>query len=245
MCTVTFWPRRTGFRLGMNRDEQWTRPVAFPTIRRQASRRQVLCPVEAGGGTWIGLNDAGVAFALVNWYSVAPLASAGSVSRGRVVEWLLSTSRPVDADSYLAVLPLKKLKPFRVVGIFQSTRAVMEWRWNGNQLQAVCHPWEPRQWISSGLNEPTAQEVRSEVFRRFSRRSDAGDHTWLRTLHGSHLPKRGPFSHCVHRDDAGTVSYSEITVIGAGGAVFYQPGCPCEGRVGIHSALELMPEGGL
>ncbi len=243
MCTVTFWPRRSGFRLGMNRDERWSRPVALPPIQRQASRRRALCPVEAGGGTWIGLNDAGVAFALINWYAVEPPPSAGSISRGRVVEWLLSTSKPVDADAYLGALPLKRLKPFRVMGLFDRLRVVMEWRWDGKELKALSHPWAPRQWISSGLDEPASQKVRSDVFRRFSRRTDAGDHTWLRALHGSHLPKRGPFSHCVHREDAGTVSYSEITVIGAGGAVFYQPGCPCEGRPGIHSALELIPAG--
>ena len=31
---------------------------------------------------------------------------------------------------------------------------------------------------------------------------------WLRRLHRSHLPERGPFSICMHRSDAATVSYT-------------------------------------
>ena len=40
---------------------------------------------------------------------------------------------------------------------------------------------------------------------------------WMRRLHRSHVPAPGPFSICVHREDARTVSYTEIEA--ASGAV--------------------------
>src|SRR5262249_34623720 len=85
MCTVTFWPTRKGYRLAMNRDEKWDRPAGLPPTRQILGKRAAIFPNEPMGGTWIGLNDLGVAFALVNWYSVAQPVLTKSTSRGAVV----------------------------------------------------------------------------------------------------------------------------------------------------------------
>ncbi len=42
----------------------------------------------------------------------------------------------------------------------------------------------------------------------------------------SHLPERGPFSICMHRSDAATVSYMEVAVSGQRATMRYKPG-PC------------------
>jgi uncharacterized protein with NRDE domain len=70
MCTVTFIARQNGYALGMNRDEKVTRVTALPPARFCLAGRTVLCPSEPGGGTWIGINDAGSTLALINWYSL-------------------------------------------------------------------------------------------------------------------------------------------------------------------------------
>src|SRR6266404_2165316 len=79
MCTVTFMPRRTGYCLAMNRDEKRTRPAGLPPAQRTIGGHGVIYPSEAGGGTWIALNDSGVSFALINWYSVAQRVSGGTL----------------------------------------------------------------------------------------------------------------------------------------------------------------------
>jgi hypothetical protein len=50
---------------------------------------------------------------------------------------------------------------------------------------------------------------------------------WLRRLHRSHAPEIGPYATCMHRDDAATVSYTEITASGSVATMRYQSGPPC------------------
>jgi hypothetical protein len=50
---------------------------------------------------------------------------------------------------------------------------------------------------------------------------------WLRALHRDHGNEPGAFSICVHRDDAATVSYSEILVSSDRVSFHYHPGRPC------------------
>src|SRR5271165_3685691 len=83
MCTVTFSPRKTGYALAMNRDEQLTRAAGLPPARKILNG--LLCPSEPGGGTWIAINQHGVSFALIDWYSVAARVRGDSVSRGEII----------------------------------------------------------------------------------------------------------------------------------------------------------------
>src|SRR6185369_12035132 len=92
MCTVTFIARKNGYALGMNRDEKLTRVKALPPARHERHGRAALFPSEPGGGTWIGVNDMGVTFALINWYSVQARVSANAVSRGQLVRSALAAN---------------------------------------------------------------------------------------------------------------------------------------------------------
>ena len=244
MCTVTFWPRRGGFRLGMNRDEQWSRPISLPPTLRRAGRFAALCPSESGGGTWIGVNESGATFALVNWYSVTAPPGPVASSRGLAVSQLLATNSPEESEATLREWLRPGIRPFRLIGFFVRTRQVIEWRWNGEHLESLPHSWEPRQWISSGLDEPTANRVRSESFRLAARSASAGSARWFQSLHRSHLPERGAFSHCVHRSDAGTVSYTEISVGTRLATMKHHLGCPCTKSGTTSHTLALREQGG-
>ncbi len=239
MCTVTFWPRRGGYRLAMNRDEQWTRPISLPPSPSSTGDPNLLAPSEPGGGTWIGIRNDGAAFALVNWYS-RPFSPSGAVaSRGQVVPLLLARGGSDGTPAELELLCRRGLRPFRVIGFFPRVAGLREWRWDGSSLSEESLPWEPRQWISSGKDESTALRIRGMEFERRRQDSRAGTLRWLRSLHGSHTPERGAFSHCVHREDAGTVSYTEITANRRRAALFYRPGCPCLGTPGTWNRLPL------
>lgn len=227
MCTVTFWPRRHGFRVAMNRDEQWTRPESRPPSISSTGGRRTLLPSEPGGGTWIGARDDGTAFALVNWYSCPAPALLKPASRGQVVPLLLSQGTAEGTCAPLEQLCRAGLRPFRVMGFLPRLMRIKEWRWDGQTLAETIHPWAPGQWISSGLNEAEAIRIRSGEFARRRQEPAAGRLAWLRSLHTSHSPERGAFSHCVHRADAGTVSYTEITVGKRQLAMYHRTGCPC------------------
>ncbi len=212
MCTVTFIARKRGYALGMNRDERLTRVPGLPPAERRIENRRVIFPSEPGGGTWIALNETGVTFALINWYSIPTRVKGAATTRGEIVAAVSSLADEARAATRLQELPLKRINPFRLIGFFPTTQQVVEWRWDLSRLTATRHRWKTQQWISSGFDEPTAQRGRSKTLRQALRQHSVGSLDWLRRLHRSHAPQVGPFSICMHRADAATVSYTEITV---------------------------------
>ncbi len=227
MCTVTFIARQRGYCLGMNRDEKLTRPGGLPPKKKKVNGRAVISPSEPGGGTWIAVNDHGATLALINWYSITARVGGKAVSRGEVVNSVSAAISPDFADVALAGLPLNRINPFRLVGIYPAAGEVVEWRWDLELLVRKNHRWKTQQWISSGFDEPTAQRVRSKTFQRAGRQHSAGSLDWLRRLHRSHSPQAGPFSICMHRNDAATVSYTEVTVSPRQATMRYHAGAPC------------------
>ncbi|MCI0746335.1 MAG: NRDE family protein [Verrucomicrobia subdivision 3 bacterium] len=211
----------------MNRDEKLTRATAMPPARHRLGSRHAIFPSEPTGGTWIGVNDALVTFALINWYSVPVRVTGQTVTRGDIVKLALLADSPRLVDQTLTQRPLNSFKPFRLIGVFFASHSVVEWRWNLNRLERLDHRWQTNNWISSGFDEPGAQQTRGETFRNALRQSSADSVDWLRRLHGSHSPGAGPYSICMHRDDAATVSYTEISVSRRTAIMRYRAGSPC------------------
>jgi hypothetical protein len=228
MCTVSFIARKTGYALAMNRDEKLTRVAGLPPSKKTINGRTIISPAEPGGGTWIAVNDSGVTFALINWYSVKAKVKSSPVSRGKVVNAVCSLDSPNAASATLARLPLKKINPFRLVGFFPMTQEVIEWQWDLQELARKKHRWQAQQWISSGFDEPVAERVRGGIFRRMLKDESAGSLAWLRRLHRSHSPQTGPFSTCMHRADAATVSYTEVAVSAKNSMMRFRAEAPCK-----------------
>ncbi len=228
MCTVSFIPRRHGYAMAMNRDENLTRPEGLPPRIQTLGGRRFLSPSDPGGGTWIAVNEAGVSFALVNWYAAPRRVVAGRKSRGLVVLRAATLSTIDSVDGMLEACELPRTDPFRLVGFFPETREIVEWRWNLQTLDRQTAAWEPSQWISSGFDEPAAQIARSRAFNEARRQASAGRIEWLRRYHRGHSPGPGPFSVCMHREDAATVSYTEISLSDRHATMRSLPGPPCQ-----------------
>lgn len=229
MCSLTFWPRRDGFRLAMNRDEQRRRIPGRPPECFQVGQRRILHPTEPGGGTWISLNDHGVVFALLNAYSIETQSTpdAGFRSRGAIILALRDAVACDEASARLQALNLRSTRPFRLFGFFDRGRQIQEWTWNAATVSLARHRSVPAAWHSSGYQEPEAQRLRGETVRSRLQDPDAGTLEWLRRLHGSHAPVCGPFSICMHREDAATVSYSEVEVTAAAMTLRHHQGALC------------------
>ena len=241
MCTVTFIARKRGYALGMNRDEKLARVQGLPPTERRSEGRRVICPSEPGGGTWAALNEAGVTFALINWYSIPTRVNGAATTRGEIVATVSGLDGEPAATARLRKLPLNRINPFRLIGIFPTTQHVVEWRWDLKRLTITGHRWKTQQWISSGFDEPTAQRIRSQTFRAVQCQHSAGSLRWLRQLHRSHSPEAGPFSTCMHRADAATVSYTEVAVSSHEALMHFHTGAPCHGSTPVVRHLELCP----
>jgi len=228
MCSVSFLPNSEGFDLLMNRDEQRTRPSALPPALHRCGGRNALYPHEPNGGTWVGVNDAGLTLALLNWYSQPQ--RAGTASRGRIIPALLAVKADREVESRLIQLPLSRMNPFRLVVISPEEKHLKEWRWDGGLLEGSAMPWKKSHWFSSGFDEEKANQIRSLTCHSAGEESDRDTLPWLLRLHCSHLPDKGPFSLCMHRGDACTVSCTEISVSHKEAVMAYHAGPPCTCR---------------
>ena len=227
MCSVSFLPHSRGFYVGMNRDESLQRPAAHPPERFTRGERRALYPTEPTGGSWVGVNDAGLTLALINWYAIPREPGIGRVSRGIVVPSLLAATSVEEVRAAIVAVPKQDMAPFRLLAFAPRERKAFEFRWDQHTLDEMPHAWEPRHWFSSGYDEPRAQHERGKVAREAWRETRAGSLPWLRRLHGSHEPARGPFCFCMHRKDAATVSYTEVVVTNRAATMRYHDGPLC------------------
>lgn len=234
MCTTTFWPGTCGYRLGMNRDERRTRVRALPPVLESFADVSVSGPSEPGGGRWISLNSAGVTYFLVNWYSVPQAPMASAMSRGAIVSGLRQMCDLSAAKRCIESFSLDRFLPFRAGAVFPAERVAAEWAWNSKTLQFRELPWAPAAWISSGADEARAQQIRQASIERYAGRRAGDEPGFVRDLHSSHDPAAGADSICMHREDAVTVSFTEIDwKHGVGGTLSYWDGPPC-----LRNALE-------
>ena len=227
MCTLSFVPRERGYVIAMNRDERTTRSEALPPKIFRIAGKLVAYPHESTGGTWIGSNDHGLTLALLNR---GDSSGPKQRSRGEIIPALIGAETIQEVGARLHGMHLSGVLPFRLIAISGRERRLGEWLWDGRSLEALSFPWRPRHWFSSGLSDENARKQRLAVCRAAWRRPTAGTLAWLRRLHRSHRPERGPFSVCVHRPDAHTRSYTEIVVRPGGTVMRYRPGSPCAAR---------------
>jgi len=230
MCTVTFIPREEGFYVAMNRDERNARPRAIsPAVFEQGSAKSIY-PLDSEGGTWIAANDRGIALTLLNWND-APLLCKKRRTRGLVIPGLVTSDCSRAADAALLRLDLEGILPFRLVGIFPSEERVIEWLWDQRSVKRNTFTWTIRQWCSSSLSDAAANSFRKRALEDRLTERDAGSLPWLRRLHSSHDHDHPLFSHCVHRKDVETVSYTELVCSAETIECNYLAGGPCNAEV--------------
>jgi len=228
MCTLTFVPTEDGYVAGMNRDEKLTRPRAIPPKRFDFPGATALFPRESSGGTWIGCNSHGNLLALLNWNDVEPRFDGVNLpSRGVLIPELISSDDLADTRACYAQLDLNGILPFRLIGAFFGQSVITEWRWDGLHRQEFKFEWGKRHWFSSSVSDALAQRGRGRACEKAERDGSLELVSGVRNLHQSHGAVPGPFSICVHRKDAATVSYTEVRCGGEGISMSYRSGSPC------------------
>ncbi|MFP4377513.1 MAG: hypothetical protein ACLFP4_10760 [Spirochaetales bacterium] len=96
-------------------------------------------------------------------------------------------------------------------------------RWDGYELS---HDTPSPPVVSSSFRGPEVTRGRIELYHATVGRNPTQEE--LRDYHESHAPQKGPYSVCVHRDDGGTVSLTEVVVNAQSVEMRYTPGPPCE-----------------
>ena len=212
--------------MAMNRDERIARPLASPPSVF-GDRVASVYPLDSEGGTWIAANSMGIAFTLLNWND-ARVLGAKSRTRGCVIPALVTSDCSQAAESALRQLDLNGVLPFRLIGVFPAEKNIFEWSWDQKTIVTRTFLWTMGQWCSSSLSDAEAASARRRIFEQEMEKQQAGSVTWLRQLHSSHDERHPLFSHCVHREEVATVSYTELVCSCQRIECNYFAGSPCK-----------------
>jgi hypothetical protein len=231
MCTVTIVQHDDGFRVMCNRDERRTRPPALPPRLQRIGTRRAAFPLDPlGGGTWIGVNDAGVTLALLNRTAFRPVAGdaralARPRSRGFIVRKALAFGSAESIVDALAALDVTEFEPFRLVIV--DARLVITAESDGARLDTTRTTLtQPMLFTSSSLGDALVDRPRRDLFDRMvihaaGRRLDA-----QAQFHRHQWHARPQISVRMERADAMTVSRTIVDVTARGRRLVYEPLTP-------------------
>ena len=224
MCTVTIVPRLDGFRIVSNRDERCDRaPATLPACHALRGRTAMFPVDPEGNGTWIGVNDAVLAAALLNRNAaVPPAARRTRTSRGAIVPWALQHDSLDAAIDAIARLTPSCFEPFHLVLIQDGL--IADIISNGAVLsRRVTSITVPRLLTSSSLGDAFVEPQRRLLFERLV----VADPTrWLDgqyRFHRHQWPALPEYSVVMTRPGARTVSRTVVDVGGTSFEVSYEP----------------------
>lgn len=228
MCTVSWLRRAGGYELFCNRDERHTRKSAgLPSLRETRGVRFVAPTDGDHGGSWLGVNEAGLTLCLLNAYEGAqPAARDDYRSRGLLLTDLMDCLSVEGVRGRLSGADLGSYRPFTLAALSAREPALLvHWRNSVKTFDEDGDAWVPLTSSSYRAAEVTA--ARESVFRRMAVGAGAVTPAMLGEFHRSHDAAGGASSVCMHREDAATVSFSRVRV-GAGRIeLAYEPLSPC------------------
>lgn len=223
MCTVSWLYTEEGYQVFCNRDERLARAAAEAPRWAVRDGVRYTAPVDPqGGGSWIAANEFGLTLCVLNG-----AGGAGERSRGLLLLDLVSAHDAESALDRLEDLDLGCHGSFTLL-LLQPRRSAMAAVWDGEDLRVFENADPLLPLTSSSVDAAGAGRVRHADFAaRLRARGGVLDAALLFDFHASHSGGPGPYSVCMHRTDAATVSFSHVTVQGSDVRFFYSPTAPC------------------
>ena len=233
MCTVSWVHEGGGYHLLCNRDEKRARAAALGPRFERRGGVIFLAPTDgAAGGTWLAVNQFGLAVCLLN----GAARTAGTRSRGLVVRELAWAESADECSLWLRQLDLSPYAAFTLLMLEPKAPAVVA-QWNGDTVRLDRDAEGLMPLTSSSYDGDAVCAHRTGEFER--RRASAGrvDSGLLYWFHASHGRQADAYSPCMHRADAQTVSFSWVTVTAREVRFFYSPDAPCTWSEGEQQTL--------
>jgi len=157
-------------------------------------------------------------------------------SRGRLIPELLPNADPELLVANLAGRDLSRFAPFRLLTLWHDRETGIVAGWDGRQLDLEEVDSRLGLLCSSGLGDERATAARSGVWDAACHRVpfDLEAH---RAFHRDHAPQPSAWSVCVHRDDARSVSLTEVELEDGRVRLAYHDAPPCEAGERFELAL--------
>lgn len=229
MCTVTIVSKPGGdhaFRMACSRDESHGRASAIPPRHQTMRGVNALVPIDpASGGTWVGVNEFGVALTLLN-HNLSEPPVGRDQSRGQVIPALLHVHAVEEIIPAASTILRERMMPFRLIAC--DGRSVLLWRGIDPVDQAELSSWDakPLMFTSSGLGDHLVESPRRELFDGWFSGNPDQVFQEQDAFHRHQWPGKEQLSICMHRDDARTVSYTTLDVTPSSISVLYHPDRP-------------------
>jgi hypothetical protein len=227
MCTVTWLRNKAGYSLFFNRDERITRRPALGPKLSELRGVKYVAPVDGDhGGSWIGVNEFGVSFCLLNRYGDIPIAEQKTyVSRGLLLLDLLDCCDLGSLQVRMPQFDLSRFRPFTLLGVAIKPPSIL-FQWTGFDFSVATDAESFVPFTSTSVREPGIALLREQQFQLL--KSGGLSDSTLELFHRSHVPERGAYSVCMHREGASTVSLSKVVVSNHEIEFGYEAGSPCK-----------------
>lgn len=169
MCTVTLRCGAGSILLTMNRDERYERAPEEPPRRipGDPGRPAWLAPFDsASGGTWIGVNERGVASCVLNGYEPSDEGLRGNPSvpsRGSIIPRILEEQDGVGPARLPGALDFSAYPSFTLLVTSKDGGEIVRWRHGAGLTRETVFPGLTFL-TSSAWNEPEVAFRRSRAF---------------------------------------------------------------------------------
>jgi transport and Golgi organization protein 2 len=221
MCTVTVRRGAGELLLTMNRDERLDRAAEEPPRRipGEVDRPSWMAPFDgATGGTWIGVNDRGVAACLLNGYSPADEALRGTPgvpSRGSIIPRILEDQDGSGPVALREAIDFSAYPSFTLLVVSAHGGEVVRWSHGGGiEREPVAEGWTLL--TSSSWREPDVARYRARAFEAW-RLDGEGEVEGIPRLHLLAPPGEEPSAPLMTRPDAATRSITQVHVVANAG----------------------------
>lgn len=243
MCTAS-WHHHRGYSLYFNRDELRTRKIAEGPEIQCLDDVQVIAPRDGDfGGSWISVNEYGLSLALLNRYEDAFQGNEQAIrSRGLLLMDLAPVSNLAALRSMVREMSFACYRPFTLLALTPGHPATIM-TWNGLECSLIENGDAEMPLVSSSYNTRDVIAARQLQYRNLFGTGQTADEDLLLDYHRSHHPQAGPYSTCMHREDAATVSFSRIEVSQDSIRFAYHPASPCSEAPGITRELRRVDRG--
>jgi hypothetical protein len=243
MCTLSVIPlterhSQLGICLVVNRDESRLRSAAIPpTIETFGGRQAILPRDPQAGGTWIGVNDAGVAMVLLN--ATGAPAPARPITRGAIIPLLLDAVNRDEAVARAEQINVGQFAPFRLVIVDRSMLVELTIDDCGLRVHERHAIDRPLMYTSSGLGDALVGAPRRELFAAMFAESAS----WRATqdaFHRHRWPGREGVSVNMSRPEASTVSQTIVEITSDAATIIYHGAPPSETALPVTCSVPLI-----
>ena len=230
MCTVTAFQKNAEIEVFFNRDESRKRQKALPPSLFKLKNTKYIAPIDTDAkGTWILVNEFGIILCLLNYHpkNYFPEKSSRYETRGEILHKIADVKSIADFKNSLTKINPHSYRPFSLLLISHMQNICVTWTPSNNQLEYNENIQLP--YSSSSFQTKNVISSRKKLFLALADEKEINSDFFF-NYHKSHIPEKGPFSVCMHREDAKTVSFSHI-IVKQNEIIFkYLNESPCKGK---------------